>query len=102
MWNKFINWLLARLEEMSTYVSIFNFLAVLGIVVRPELQSIITNVCVAIDALVLFLVNENKKSVIELEDLKESIAIADDKGLKKIQESVYHANTRNLHNSAKC
>lgn len=89
MWKKLLDWLLERLGETSTYVAIFNFLAVIGVIVKPELQTIITNLCLAIDALVLFLLNENKSSVRELADLKESIRLAKgEKDLQRIQNSL--------------
>lgn len=54
MWKKLLDWILARLNEPTTYVAFFNFLAVIvGINVNLELQTIITNLCLAIDALIL-------------------------------------------------
>lgn len=74
MWRKLLDWILARLNEPTTYVAFFNFLAVIvGINVNPELQTIITNLCLAIDALILFLINEHKKERQELEYLKERL-----------------------------
>lgn len=84
MWRKLLDWILARLNESTTYVAFFNFLAVIiGINVNPELQTIITNLCLAIDALILFLINEHKKEKQELEYLKERLKYA--KGEKDLE-----------------
>lgn len=89
MWKKLLDWFLERLNEASTYVSIFNFLAMLGVLVKPELQTLITNLCLAIDALVLFFLNENKKSLNELDDLKYRIKTSKgEKGLQRLQDSL--------------
>lgn len=90
MWKNFLNWLLARLSETSTYVAIFNFLAVIGVMINPELQTVIINLCLAIDALALFIVNEHKADTKELAELKETIIITKgEKGLERLKERLY-------------
>ena len=89
MWKKVLDYFLARLNEASTYVAFFNFLAYIGVVVNPDLKDIIINLCLAIDALVLFFVPENKDKVEELKYLKYRIQMADsEKGLERIKEAI--------------
>lgn len=65
VWMNILNWILDKLNEPSTYVAFFNFLAICGVIVKPELADLIKNVCIAVDALVLFLINENRRQLRE-------------------------------------
>lgn len=89
MWRRLLDYILARLHEVTTYVAFFNFLAYLGVVVNPDLKEIIINLCISIDALVLFFVPEHKNEVEELKNLKSHIFLAKgEKGLQKIKDLI--------------
>lgn len=55
-WKKLIDYILNLLKESTTYLAIFNFLAYLGVTIQPELKTIIQNLCISVDALIVFLV----------------------------------------------
>lgn len=55
-WKKFLTYILNLLKESTTYLAFFNFLACLGVTIQPELKTIIQNLCISVDALIVFLV----------------------------------------------